>query len=826
LSFINSEEFKSRVYDPFIQARQLEHTSLGEKPDPFLLQWAARSLPLSMALREELLETNTLAEAYARILLDPDFSLIAGLHERFGRSDFTSALKYIAGGPDDRRVIGFTEDLTSAIAKGWVMDVQNRDRTMRVEVLIDGQFHGTAEAAIYRPDVQEIHGGKGFAGFTYRFRDIADHLTLKPVMVEVRETETKQSLGYGQVMFGQQRSLDQLERVNAELAQIKDLLTRIEGQLPDIRGRLSFSLDSYTQYFKQYYGATSWRREQLRAACDDFQYKPLISIVMPTYRSDLRLLEKALASIGGQYYTNWELVVTDDHSSNASAIAERISTFAKGRPQKINLLLSEAGGGISENTNRGLAKASGDYIAFMDHDDTLELDALLWVVAELQGEDRPEFLYSDEDRISEDEQLQDYPHSPFFKSDFDYDLLLQQNYMAHLVVVSAGLLRSTSGLRSEYDGAQDHDFVLRAVSSLPQSKIRHIPRILYHWRHHAFSMSTTADNIAPIEDKILKVVATHLETRKSKCAVERHANALGLPRPFTARVKWEAPLDQTRAAVIVPTRDRLDLLQPCISSLIGSRRANRTDFEILIVDNESSDTDTIAYMKSVESDGVRVISSPGDFNWSGINNFAASQTDADVLIFLNNDTMVLSEDWCDELCRHALRPDVGAVGARLLYEDGTIQHAGTLLGVGGIAGHEGVGELASSGGYFDRNALVRRVSAVTGACLATRADVFRSVGAFDAVNLAVAYNDVDYCLRLGAAGYAVIYNPYCIFYHFESKSRGFDVAPEKAERARRERVWFENRWKGRLSADPFYNAHFELSVRPFSQLKAPPELEL
>jgi glycosyltransferase involved in cell wall biosynthesis len=146
-------------------------------------------------------------------------------------------------------------------------------------------------------------------------------------------------------------------------------------------------------------------------------------------------LEKALASIGGQYYTNWELVVTDDHSSNASAIAERISTFAKGRPQKINLLLSEAGGGISENTNRGLAKASGDYIAFMDHDDTLELDALLWVVAELQGEDRPEFLYSDEDRISEDEQLQDYPHSPFFKSDFDYDLLLQQNYMAHLVVV-------------------------------------------------------------------------------------------------------------------------------------------------------------------------------------------------------------------------------------------------------------------------------------------------------------------------------------------------------------------------------------------------------
>ena len=603
LRFVNSDEFIARIYDPLIQGRQLEHTALGAKPDPLLLQWAAQSLPISASLREALPAADTLAEVYAGLLLDPDFRAIGAFDKRLEGENFTSALVYVSGGPDHRKIIGLTEAITSSIAKGWIMDAQDLDRTLRVEILVDGQFHGATEATIYRPDVQEAHGGKGFSGFLYRFKDIANHLTLKPVTVEVREAETKHPLGSGTVTFGQQRPLDQLDLVNAELVQIKQMLARIEAQLPDIRSRVSFSLDSYREYFKQYYGGTSRRNELVRAACDDFKSKPLISIVMPTYRSDLRLLEKALASIGGQFYPNWELVVTDDNSSNASAIADRVSAFAKGRPQKITFVGSDVGGGISENTNRGLAKAAGDYIAFMDHDDTLELDALFWVAAELQGDDPPDFLYSDEDRISEDEDLQDYPHSPYFKSDFDYDLLLQQNYMAHLVVVSAALLKSTSGLRREYDGAQDHDFVLRAVSSLPPSKIRHIPRILYHWRHHAASMSTTADNVAPIEDKILKVVATHLETQKSDCTVERHANPLGVPRPFTARVKWKASLDQSRAAVIIPTRDRLDLLQPCISSLVASRRFNRTRFELLIVDNESTDPDAIAYMKSVEGCG-------------------------------------------------------------------------------------------------------------------------------------------------------------------------------------------------------------------------------
>jgi GT2 family glycosyltransferase len=379
------------------------------------------------------------------------------------------------------------------------------------------------------------------------------------------------------------------------------------------------------------------------------------------------------------------------------------------------------------------------------------------------------------------------------------------------------------GLRSSFDGAQDHDLLLRATERLTAHDVRHISRILYHWRVTPGSVSRTPALTEALQDNIVRAVQERLDRCGCPARAERHSDRSGASRMFATRVRWQLPAVAPTVSIIVPTRDRLDLLRPCIDSILRSAPHYPGPLEIIIVDNDSVEPVTQAYLESVgDTAPVRVQRFFGAFNWSAINNAAARSALGEVLIFLNNDTVVLTDDWCRELTANALRPGVGAVGARLLYADGTLQHSGVVLGIEGVAGHDSVGEAPEKGGYFGRSHLQRSTAAVTGACLATRRALFEQVGGFDDIDLKVAFNDVDYCLRLGEAGYAVIYTPFAVLYHFESKSRGYDVSEAKQARNRVESATFRSRWRRVVDDDPLYNAHFERYARPFSRLRAPP----
>ena len=338
------------------------------------------------------------------------------------------------------------------------------------------------------------------------------------------------------------------------------------------------------------------------------------------------------------------------------------------------------------------------------------------------------------------------------------------------------------------------------------------------------SVSRSKENEDRLRKTIVAVVDAHLRESGRDAMVEEHNDPVGQPRLFANRIRWRLPPVAPKVSIIIPTRDGLEFLEPCVESVLAATPVYPGEIELLVVDNDSTEASTQEYLKRLESNpSVRVLQHRGGFNWSAINNAAASQAQGEILIFLNNDTRVLTPDWCNELVANAVRPEVGAVGARLLYQDRTIQHAGVLIGVEGVAGHEGVGDSPAHGGYVGRSHVLRGASAVTGACLAIRRKLFMEMGGgFDELQLKVAFNDVDFCLRVRAAGYRVVYTPYAVLYHYESKSRGRDLTPVQQARHRSEAIAFRARWGERAVSDPFYNPHFERFARPFDRLRPPP----
>jgi GT2 family glycosyltransferase len=616
------------------------------------------------------------------------------------------------------------------------------------------------------------------------------------------------------------QALDILSATRKELATLREILHRIEARLPDLGRLASVPLEAYGDYFERFYRLAADVLASQRSAGAAFRDRPLISVVMPTWNSVTSLLNQAIGSVRAQTYDRWELVITDDASDSSDEFRQLVSRHA-GDP-RIRCIESATRAGIAGNTNRGLNAAMGDYIAFLDYDDELAPDALFAVVSALQ-ERRYGLVYSDEDRIEDDALGRALHHTPFFKPGFDPDLLRSMNYICHLVVLRRDVVEAIGGLRTGFDGAQDHDLLLRAAERLEAREIRHIPRILYHWRVTPGSVLRTPSLAQTLQDKVVAVVQQHLDRRGSDARAEAHVDPHGAPRAFATRVRWRLSAMAPTVSIIIPTRDRLDLLRPCIESILRAAPRYPGSLDIIIVDNDSNDPATQGYFTHlVETAQARIIHFRGDFNWSAINNAAARVARGEVLIFLNNDTVVLAEDWCTELTANALRPDVGAVGARLLYADGTLQHAGVVLGVEGVAGHDSVGEAPERGGYFGRSHLQRSAAAVTGACLATRRELFQRLGGFDEIHLKVAFNDVDYCLRVLNAGYRVVYNPFAVLYHFESKSRGFDLSEAKLARQRAEAALFRSRWSPIVDSDPYYNPHFERQARPFGRLRSPP----
>lgn len=822
-AILSSGQFRSEVLKPVLLSESLPEERFAAQPPYLLIDWAQRRLPVGRATAVNCGMAHAWPALLEVLLADPG---LAQLASELGHAGITSLLRdRIERDPrfaSGRCVVGAVDSASAFEVRGWAADLCDKAEPVILHFYADNVFIGSARCDEFRPDAADVVGGDGGFGFTFRIAAAHRDVFARGSLLTAVDAVLHEPIAPGLMIHAEPaRAWDALAETQREVARMREVLERIEQQLPRMRQIASLPLESYPDYWERFYRPVAQDLAAQRVAAARLAYRPLVSVVIPAYRSQALLLDKALRSVRAQSYDRWEVVLSDDASPDASEW-QLVRRLHGGEP-RIRWLESASRGGIARNTNRAIDAAGGDYVAFLDHDDELAPDALYRIVAQLQDE-RCALLYSDEDRIEEDEYGRCLHHTPFFKPDFDPDLLLAMNYICHLVVVERAALLEAGGLREGCDGAQDHDLLLRLAARVAPQRIRHVPRVLYHWRVTPGSVSQSPERQEALRRTVVEVVDNHLRECGRDAIVEPHDDPIGRPRLYANRVRWRLPTPAPRVSIIVPTRDRRDLLEPCIESLLRAAPAYPGETELLVVDNDSSEAATLAYLADLGArPAVRVLRHPGRFNWSAINNAAAREAAGSVLIFLNNDTRVLNDDWCAELVANALRPEVGAVGARLLYQDGTLQHAGVLIGVEGVAGHEAVGDTTADGGYFGRSHLLRGAAAVTGACLATRRDLFEQLGGFDELDLKVAFNDIDYCLRVRQAGCRVVYTPHAVLYHFESKSRGRELTAAQQARHRAEALAFRARWGDAVRADPFFNPHFERYARPFDRLRPPPD---
>jgi GT2 family glycosyltransferase len=414
-------------------------------------------------------------------------------------------------------------------------------------------------------------------------------------------------------------------------------------------------------------------------------------------------------------------------------------------------------------------------------------------------------IFSDEDKID----ARGTRFDPWFKSDWNHDLMLSQNVIVHLAAYRRTLLIAAGGFRPGFDGSQDYDAALRVAERTTPARIRHLPFILYHWRAIEGSVALATDQKGYAYDAAVRAIAEHLHRTGRAATVTRESH------PGYYRVHWPLPATSPRVTLILPTKDRADLLRTAIDSIL--EKTEYANFDVLIIDNDSSEPDARAYLADLaRRTSVRVVRDERPYNFAALNNAAVRLTDSPLLCFINNDVEVISPGWLAEMVSHALRPEVGAVGAKLYYPDGTIQHAGIVLGIGGLAGHPHLGIARGEPGYFGRAAVTQQFSAVTAACMVMRRAVFDEVGGFDERDFAVAFNDVDLCLRLREAGYAIVWTPYAELFHHESASLGSAQGEARRERFERECGNLRTRWGGAMRHDPFYNPNLTLSGGDFS----------
>ena len=535
-----------------------------------------------------------------------------------------------------------------------------------------------------------------------------------------------------------------------------------------------------------------------------FARRPLFSLAAPLYETEPRYLRGMIESVLAQTYPNWELVLADGSpvhdAGGATALTPILEEYAK-RDDRIHYVTLGKNEGISANTNAALARCGGEFLVL---DDLLAPNALYEFAERINEEPLTDMLYSDEDKVSMDGGTYFEPH---FKPDFNLDLLCSMNYICHLFAVRRDVSERAGGLRSEYDGAQDHDFILRCSE---QAKcIRHVPRILYHWRCHMHSTAANPESKRYAFEAGRRAVEAHYARLGIPARVE-HAQFYGT---YRTRYEWkEEPL----VSVIIPNKDHVSDLKTCIASVCG--KSDYRNLEFVIVENNSTEQETFDYYEQLqaERENVHVVYYEGDFNYSRINNFGARAASGEYFLLLNNDTEMIAPDGIRELLGYCMREEVGAVGAKLLYADGTIQHAGVVVGFGGTAGHAYLGKSRYDTGYFGRILCAQDYSAVTAACMMTKRSVYEAVGGLTE-ELAVAFNDVDYCLKVRRQGYLVVYDPYAEFYHYESKSRGYEDSPDKVERFNDEVGLLISRWREIIEkGDPYYNPNLTLDNSDFS----------
>lgn len=541
--------------------------------------------------------------------------------------------------------------------------------------------------------------------------------------------------------------------------------------------------------------------EKLKNSVGKFKNFPLISIVMPTYNSNIKWLGEVIESVRNQVYPHWELCIADDASTDIE-VKILLEKYVQLDP-RIKVLFREQNGHISNASNSALEMCTGDFVGLLDHDDLLSPAALYWVADAINSNPDLGMIYTDEDKIDARGTRQ----SPYFKSDWNLDLFYAHNMFSHFGVYRKTVLDHIGGFRVGFEGSQDYDLALRAMEVIGQDGIFHIPKVLYHWRIHQESTAGGASA------KPYAMIA-------GERAINDHFKRMGVSGSveFTGygyRPKYEIPSPEPLVSVIIPTRNGLALLKKCIDSIL--LKTLYKYYEIIVVDNNSDEPEILEYLAGMEKAGIiRVIQDSREFNYSALNNLAAQSAQGKVLALLNNDIEVISPEWMGEMVSHAMRPDIGAVGAKLLYPNNTIQHAGVLLGVGGIANHAHRHFPSEHPGYFSRASLVNCFSAVTAACLFVRKDLYEEAGGLDEHNLSVSFNDIDFCLRLIELGYRNVYTPYALLYHHESATRGYEDNPQKIRRFEKEISYMSQHWSKFIQHDPMYNPNLSKVREDFS----------
>ena len=553
--------------------------------------------------------------------------------------------------------------------------------------------------------------------------------------------------------------------------------------------------------YKEWYENQKVSQEELEKQKKKvFAYAPKISILVPVYNTPQVFLKQMIQSVRKQTYANWELCIANANPDNEEV--KQILEICTKKDDRIKVVNVPENEGIAQNTNRALDIATGEFIGLLDHDDLLEENALYEIVSCLNEKKETDVLYTDEDKVTTN--LDEY-FSPNFKPDFNLDMLRANNYICHFFVAKKELIEKVGGFRAEYNGAQDYDLILRCTEQA--QNVAHIAKILYHWRVHKES---TADN--PLSKMYAyeagkKAIEAHL----ARCHTD--GEVLQTDNLGFYRVKYPVK-GKPLVSILIPNKDQVDTLDKCLRSI--EERTDYDNYEIIIIENNSTEQKTFDYYNQICNDKIRVVYWKKEFNYSAINNFGVDQAKGEYLLLLNNDMEVISRDWMSELLGHCQRPEVGAVGARLYYPDDTVQHAGIIIGIGGVAGSVFVGMKRGYTGYMHRAAIQQDLSAVTAACMMIKRPVFEEAGRLEE-QLKVAFNDVDLCLKIRKNGYLIVYDPYVELYHYESKTRGAEDTKEKVRRFQSEIEYMRCHWIDILkNGDPAYNPNLTLKKWDYS----------
>lgn len=527
-----------------------------------------------------------------------------------------------------------------------------------------------------------------------------------------------------------------------------------------------------------------------------FPYAPVISIVIPLYNTPLPYLDELLKSIQGQTYKNWQLCLAD--GSTEDKIAAHLKKYY-GCEKRISYKKLKENRGISENTNAAISLAGGDFLMLCDHDDTLEPDALYEIVKALNENPKADAVYTDEDKVSMDGRHYFDPH---FKSDFNLFRFRENNYICHIFAVRKTVAEKAGFFRPEFDGAQDYDFIFRCCEAARE--VIHIPKVLYHWRCHMESTAADPSSKLYAYEAGRRAVEEHYRRQHIEAKVEM-TERFGW---YRSRVKIQGnPL----ISIIIPNKDHTEDLELCLSSM--AERSTWKNYEVLIVENNSEQEETFIYYEKLSKryPKARVLTWDKEFNYSAINNFAAERANGQYLLFLNNDVEILTPQWMEEMLMICQQDQVAVTGAKLYYPDDTIQHAGVVLGLGGIAGHIMCRASREDAGYFGRMISVQEISAVTAACMLVKKTDFQAVGGFDET-FRVAFNDIDLCMKMREKNKKIVFTPYAELYHYESKSRGLEDTPEKQFRFDKEVKRFQEKWGKQLEkGDPYYNPNLSVT---------------